>query len=237
MIKLAICDDEEAFLNTIEEMIDIYARENYVEVSVSRFPTALALLEALEQDFHIFLLDIQMPLMNGMEIAKIIRNRDEYAYIVFITSTEKYVFEGYQVGASNYIKKPLNYQLFSMEMGKGVEYFNKHNNKYIFVDTKEGISKIYLSSISYIETYNRSTLIHAEGAEIVSNKKMYEYEGDLKEFPFFRCHSSYMINLDYIRSLKKFELILLTGEVIPISKQRKRLLVEECASYLGSGSL
>lgn len=234
MITIVICDDEQAFINRMKDYIRRFSEETKEEFSVREFTSGQALLNIYNGGFQIIFLDIKMPGLDGIETAKRIRQMDSNVIIIFLTSIIKYVLAGYNVNASNYLLKPLDYRKFKVEMEKAVTKILSSKKGYITVKNDRGFFKIYLSTLKYIETYQRNTMIHTTREDIISYKKMQEHEKALEGYPFVRCHTSYIVNLQYIDNIIGNDLTLSTGEIIPISKQKKKDLMQNLAEYLGS---
>ncbi|ROR29126.1 LytTR family two component transcriptional regulator [Mobilisporobacter senegalensis] len=234
MITVVICDDEQAFINRMKEYIKRFSEENKEEFSVREFTSGQTLLNSYNANFQIIFLDIKMPELDGIETAKRIRQMDSNVIIIFLTSLVKYVLAGYSVNAANYLIKPLEYKKFKIEMEKAVIKAVSIKNGYITVKNDKGFFKIYLSTLKYIETYQRNTMIHTTKEDIISYKKMQDHEKDLEGYPFVRCHTSYIVNMQYIESVVGNDLTLSSGEIIPISKQKKKDLMQNLAEYLGS---
>ena len=83
MIKIAICDDEKYFVDTVEKMLKIYAEKNGKDFCIKKYTKPLQLMESLKEEFQIFFLDIEMPAMDGMELVDIIRRHDEKSIILY----------------------------------------------------------------------------------------------------------------------------------------------------------
>lgn len=234
MITVVICDDEQAFINRMKEYIIRFSEETKEEFSVREFTSGQTLLNTYNANFQIIFLDIKMPDLDGIETAKRIRLMDSNVIIIFLTSLIKYVLAGYSVNAANYLIKPLDYKKFKIEMEKAVLRSISIKNGYISVKNDRGFYKICLSTLKYVETYQRNTMIHTMKEDIISYKKMQEHEKDLEGYPFVRCHTSYIVNLQYIDSVIGYDITLSTGEIIPISKQKKKDFMQNLAEYLGS---
>ncbi len=101
----------------------------------------------------------------------------------------------------------------------------------IFLTT---LTQYGLEGYSYIETFNRNLLLHTEQENIICYKSMKEMERDLQDKGFVRCHTSYMVNLFYVKGVNKLELELITGAVIPISQPKRKEFMEKLAEYWGN---
>ena len=86
VIKIAICDDEKCFIDTIEKMLKVYEKKNEQDFIIKKYTKPLQLMESLKEEFQIFFLDIEMPAMDGMELVDIIRKHDEKSIVLFVSS-------------------------------------------------------------------------------------------------------------------------------------------------------
>lgn len=233
-MRIAICDDEEYILSLLEEYVIEYSRKYENDFTLAKFRNGDELLDYLKdrKDIAIIFLDIQMPGINGIEVARKIRTEDSNVKIFFLTSLFKYALEGYSVRAERYLIKPLKYNQFEKEMQNVIRTIETENNRYFIEKNDNGIFKIMLSDIVYIETVSRNTLIHASAAEIISYRNMKEHE-ELLDRCFFRCHRAYIVNLAYVKSVVDNEVILCKDMKIPISKYRKKQFREALLDYYG----
>lgn len=94
-------------------------------------------------------------------------------------------------------------------------------------------TRFFLKSLRYVETFNRNLLFHTEEENIICYKSMKEMEQELSGKGFVRCHTSYLVNLYYVKGVKKLEMELITGEMLPISQPRRKEVMEELAEYWG----
>lgn len=234
MIKIALCDDENYFLDNLEKMIYSYGQENDTLFSVTKYSSSIYLMDSLKNDYQIFFLDIQMPNMDGIELANVIRKYDSETYLVFITSFGEYMPMGYELNASNYLEKPVSQSVINHELDRALNWLNSIRNAYLPVKNSEGFFKVYLHELIYIETHERNVQLHTEKGDITSYRKMQDLEKDLKGYPFFRCHTSYIVNLDYIHHITNLDVYLINGEKIFVSKAKKKELIKQMAVEMGS---
>lgn len=234
MIHIAICDDEQDFVEKLKELIYQYTREREREIRVTTFKSGLDLVENRPDELDLIFLDIQMNIMDGLQAARQIRREDANVGIIFLTSMKQYALEGYNYQALNYIIKPIKYVRLRAELDKFFERHVQGEGMSLFISNDTGRYKVALKTLRYVETFNRNLLLHTEQQNIICYKSMKEMEQELDGQGFARCHTSYIVNLFYVKGVKKLEIVLTTGEVIPISQPKRKIFMESLTEYWGS---
>lgn len=233
MLHIAICDDEKDFVAHLNGMLNQYSEETGEEIKVTSYYDGMELIEKYETTIDLIFLDIQMRLVNGLRAAERIRQMDEKVSIIFLTTLTQYGLEGYKYQATNYIIKPLKYVRLKSEMDGWLKRHRKDDAPALVITNDTGKYKVALKSISYIETFNRKLLLHTRQENIICYKSMKEMEQELQDKGFVRCHTSYMVNLFYVKGTKKLDIELITGETIPISQPKRKEFMERLADYWG----
>ena len=218
MIKIALCDDQITALESLKEKISSYIHHKNLEYSITLFLSGDALL--VSRDYYdIIFLDIKMNGTNGMETAKKLRQKENQSHLVFVTSVKEYVFEAFEVGAVNYLLKPIDTKKLTATMDKIIGAIVKSTNEFFLLQTGHEIKKLKLSEILYAEVLNHKVFIYTKDGIQNYNKKIEILETELGE-DFFRCHRSYILNFKYVKSYALGIVILTTGEKIPVAKRR-----------------
>ena len=114
-----------------------------------------------------------------------------------------------------------------------MERSQKEDTPSLVITNDTGKYKVPLKSIRYVETYNRNLMFHTEQENIICYKSMKEVERELCDKDFVRCHTSYIVNLFYVKGIKKLDIELITGEVIPISQPKRKEFMERLTDYWG----
>lgn len=230
MIHIAICDDERDFVAHLKGLLQQYAAETGEEIKITPYYDGMELVERYDTTIDLIFLDIQMRLLNGLRTAEHIRRMDEGVGIIFLTTLTQYGLEGYKYQAVNYIIKPMKYVRLKAEMGQWLKKRRKEDSSALAVANDTGKYKVFLKSLRYVETFNRNLLLHTGQEHIICYKSMKEMEQKLQNKGFVRCHTSYIVNLSYIKGVKKLEIELITGEKIPISQPKRKEFMEKLAA-------
>lgn len=233
MLHISICDDEKNFVTYLTKLIEQYAIETNKEIKITPYYDGMELIENYDPSIDLIFLDIQMKFVNGLRTAEHIRKMDETVSIIFLTTLTQYSLEGYQYQATNYIIKPIKYIRLKAELDQWLKRHQKDNNPSIVITNTTGKYKIFLKSLSYIETFNRNLLLHTEEENIICYKNMKEMERELEGKGFARCHTSYLVNLTYIKHINKLEITLITGEMLPISQPKRKEFTKRLTEYWG----
>lgn len=233
MLLIGICDGDTAVRVMLSNFIKRYKEETGLNVQVVSYDNGEKLLRHYPFEMDLIFLEIPFTKMNGIEIARRIRKADARVGIVFLTTVLNHVLEAYEVRADNYLIKPLKYTRFLKEIE--LARTRRGQNRF-FVETNDnGVYKIYTKSICFVETDGHNTRIHTETDSILSYKRMKEHEQVLFETYFVRCHTGYIVNLLFFEKLEQHDLVLLSGERIPVSRQRKATVVDRIKSLYTEG--
>lgn len=233
MLHIAICDDEADFVTHLTTLIQQYAAETGEEIKITAYYDGMELVERYDTSIDLIFLDIQMRLLDGLHTAQRIRELDENVGIVFLTTLTQYGLEGYQYQAADYIIKPIKYVRLKAELNQWLKKHRHNDSPSIVVVNDSGKYKIALKSLRYVETFNRKLLLHTEQENIISYKSMKEMEQELTQAGFARCHTSYLVNLFYVKGVQKLEITLITGEQLPISQPKRKAFMEQLTRYWG----
>nr|WP_297873982.1 LytTR family DNA-binding domain-containing protein [uncultured Blautia sp.] len=233
MIHIAICDDEKDFVAYLTGLLDQYATETGEEIKVTAYYDGMELIEKYDTTIDLIFLDIRMRLVNGLRTAERIRQMDTKVGIIFLTTLTQYGLEGYKYQATNYIIKPIKYARLKEEMKQWLERHRQDDSPFIVVVNDAGKFKVFLKSLRFSETFNRNLLLHTDQENIICYKKMKELEAELVQHGFVRCHSGYLVNLFYVKRIEKLDIILTTGERVPISQPKRKEFMERLADYWG----
>lgn len=222
-MRIGICDDEFYQRNMLDKIIEKLAKELHIKIETKQHMSGEELLKKLEKDIYsydILLLDIQMKELTGIDVARILRETNQSTLIIFITAVPDFVFEGYNVRAFNYILKPIDERKVKEVLTQAIKTLEIVDKPYYTIVTKEATHKIDLDKIIYFKSDKRLVEALTTKGEYCFYSKLDEIEEALKEKGLIRCHQRYLVNREYMEVISENEMILKTGEKIPISRNR-----------------
>lgn len=224
MIKFAVCDDEPFMEKEISQYVSKYMEEQQTTAyQIDHYLSGQLLLEG-KCDFDIVFLDIQMEQPDGMKTAKILRQQKNHSLIIFVTVSKECVFDSFEVQAYDYLVKPIDYGRLKRTLDRAVLTLKQRALQRIVVRRGTSYEVIPLSTVVYCEVQGRKIYIHREdGAETDCYGKLHDFEQHV-DGRFFKCHRSYLVNLDYVRGIREGQIVLPQGVAIPVSRLREREL-------------
>lgn len=231
MIHIAIVEDETLYLAQLREHIETYKKESGQEIKISTFRDGEDIVDKYRAEYDIILMDIQMRFMDGMTAAETIRQMDQEVIIMFITNMSQYAVRGYEVDALYYILKPVNYFDFSQKLGRAISRMKKREEHYITVPVADGIQKIEISTIYYIESQGHDLVYTTAKGDYKSRGRLSDLENTLAEYGFFRGNKGYLINMKNVEGMRK-DNCLVGGKLVPVSRLRKAKFLEALAHYM-----
>lgn len=229
MKKITICDDNIEDLKSLERLLISYNvvgnRELY-EWDVFSDSNKLSSVIDREKLSDIYILDLMMPLKDGIDIGRQIRERNTQPVIIYTTSSSDFALEAYGVQASRYLLKPVQEGAFFEAMDYAVTYLNgKADEPSYLVKTRDGIISLHYSQIEYIENKSRIMYVHLSDRRVI--KSLYirtSFEGEnedlIKNEMFAQVHKSFLVNLKYVETLRSDCMVMTSGACIPVSKNK-----------------
>lgn len=220
MITCAVCDDEPLMLEEITRRLSAYMGTRHLSFHVSGFADGASLLES-GLGFDLIFLDIRMRKMDGMETARRLRRLGDHGLLVFVTVLRELVFDAFTVQAFDYLLKPLEDDRFHQTMDRALRFLEQ---KGCSIPVRQGAScrMVSLSSVVYGEVQGRKIYLHLRDGSVIGFYEKLENLARQVDGRFFRCHRSYLVNLDCVRGCGAGQAVLPGGEKIPVSRLRER---------------
>ncbi|HBH3693530.1 TPA: response regulator transcription factor [Clostridioides difficile] len=232
MYRIVICEDDITQIAFLRECILKSLEGISSQIEVFEFNSGEELLETNLEGIDIFLLDIKMLQLTGIDVAKIIRETNDTSEIIFITSIVDYIQEGYKVRAYRYLLKPIDFGDLNESILSCISDIIKKRENFMMIENKGIINKILINSIMYIEVRKKVLTIHTKNDTYYTKNSMDKIELELEKYNFFRCHKSYLINLEYIQFICK-NTVVINDEDVPVSKYRMADLKKKLTYVLG----
>ena len=185
-------------------------------------------LNPYRSDYDLILMDIELPLFNGMEVARRLREIDSVVTLVFITNMEQYAINGYAVDAMDFVVKPINYYRFSSMLSKALCNIARQEEKEVIVQSAGKITRLRISQIYYVEIRDHLLIYCTNQGRLESWGKLTDVEDELSAYGFARCSSSHLVNLRHVVSVSGSS-VDVADTKLPIS-QRKRKTFYSCVT-------
>lgn len=233
-MKIALVEDNELHRDQISREIQAYFEEINEVCELRVFDNGSDMVDHYYAvgGYDLLLLDIQLPGMDGVSVAKQVRQSDEKVLIVFITNMTSYAVQGYSVHALDYILKPINRISFRNTLDHAREMFRQRTEHFISVTTSEGLLKLDISQIYFIETEKHAVRLYYTKGSFHINDTLKSIEDKLKNAPFSRCNNCYLVNLAHVERVKKNDVIV-AGHELSFSRLRYKPFMEALTNYMG----
>lgn len=229
---IAVCDDVTADREEITEMTQEICKERQIYSEISGFESADELLDNIKnsKQYDLLLLDVMMPEVNGIELAKVLRSQKDKISIVFVSGNREMALQGYEVEASRYLAKPLNKE--KLQEAIAYCYAQSQKSRGLLLPADGSMRKVAPKDIFYVEIAGRKSKIHQEKEEWYASLPMGEMEEMLQRQGFIRCHQSFLVNCCHVRNFHTSSMELTDGRKIPVSKHRIKEVREAFFEYM-----
>lgn len=216
-LHITICDDEEAQRSFLADSVRQWAKKGEIVVKVSAQPSAESFLfqYAEDQSCDILLLDIEMGGMNGVDLARAVRQVDRTMPIIFVTGYMDYITDGYDVEALNYLLKPVTEEKLFAVLDRALERLHRRESVLVLHSGEETVG-LPLHEIRYLEVQQNYVTVHA-GEDYTVKRPLSELEAKLDD-RFFRTGRSFLVNLREIRKISRTAVLLKDGTSVPLSR-------------------
>jgi two-component system response regulator LytT len=231
-MRIAVCDDEEKFREQVRDKIDKVSGS--LDVVVDTYSDGYKLLEAFDRNpYDVLFLDIEMPAMDGITLAKKLRERNDKIYIVFLTGHIEYALEGYEVRALRYLTKPVQEDKLREVLRYVMDKSTKKKQLMIKEDGEEIL--INVADILYFEAQNQYIMIYTTTDKYLVRYNIGDFEEQLKGDGFFRTHRGYLVSLAKVKRLVKSDVLIDTpdGEItVPVSRSNLKAVKEALYAFV-----
>lgn len=213
-MNIAIVDDEQACRKKLKSLLEKWGEQNAIPVDTESYKNGDTLLNADFMQYDLVFLDIDMPSINGMELAKLLRKKGYTKYIIFLTAHNEYVFEGYHVRALDYLLKPITQEVLDTGLYPIIEEY-KSSSYTLEVDGEK--KRIPFSSIITFRSEGHYVLISTATEEYRQRITLKELLPLLPD-SFIQCHRTLLVNINHVTKINGSNLLLTNEKTASISR-------------------
>lgn len=226
-MQFVICDDNQENLRELEKLLLKYiARFSGLSFEIEKFTDAALLLHKIQdkKPADIYILDIIMSDISGIDLGREIRKKSEKSIIIYITESDQFALDAYDILAIRYLLKPVAEDRLFEALDYALSQIQDKRETFFTVKTKNGLESVPYREIEYIENSSRKLEIHlTDGRKITSIYIRKSFEDETKEFlntgNFLCVHKSFLVNLNYVRKLNQTNVVMNSGTSIPVSRK------------------
>lgn len=224
-MRIAICDDKFEQLELIKYSTISYFTAHQESYEIDAFSNAFDFLDAHEKSIYdLVLLDICMPGLLGTEVAREIRSRNDKTEIIFLTTSNEFAIDAFEVNAVHYLLKPFTQEVFIKALDRAMQVIEKKRLKMIYFKCPKGvIQAIDKNSISYIEaSSHRQSVILNDGTNIETVQTLSELYNSLQELSigqFINPYKGFIVNQHAISTIESHQIVLKSGKSIPVPRR------------------
>ena len=237
MLKIVICDDRKEDRDKMHQYVQQFCKEKMLQAEIKIFDHPDELIcECEKYRPHIYILDIVMPMVNGIQAARELRWNQPDAQIIFATSEESFALESFDVNPVNYILKPVKKKKLFDTLDLAIKRINLEEENAVTIKVKGGYRTLHLGDIMYLDYRNHVVSYHLLSGETISASTLRigfaEYlMQNHEEDDIVLCHESVAVNIQSIDKLTKTELMVRNQEILPVAKSRYAQVAEKYMEY------
>lgn len=234
MIRIAIVEDEASASSQLVQYIERYCEKSGILHEVKIFDNPVSFLDAYKVDFDVIFLDIMMPDMDGIRAAHKVRERDGEVPIIFVTNMRQFAIKGYEVGALDFIVKPVSYYGFEIAFRKALRAIAQRQEAQVTVFVRGGAKRVAVSDLRYVEVSLHRLIYHLIEESVETGGNLKDVEQALYPLGFRRCNHCYIVNMRYVTEIRENSVILGPGaEELQVSRSKKKAFLGELSKYWG----
>lgn len=235
MMRIAVCEDDFSMRDAMEKAIRKYVDANKLPNKIDVFDSAEAFMPKCTEYDMVFL-DIHMGGCTGMEAAKYVRQVNEKCIVIFATSDTEMVYQAFEVKAFRFLPKPITEEKLIPVLADAVsEFKGRDQGSLIFKTTEQKTLLVPIDEILYIETLNRGLQVVTTKGAFSVTQTMKEAEQLLIDQHFFRCHTSFLVNLGHVMGYTALEITVTSDKKVMLSRLKSKAFKAAFEAYLFIG--
>lgn len=233
---IAVCDDQISELEKLIDLLNYWQKDHQTTLRYKTFNKAADLLDAVEKEqFSLYILDVMMPGTDGIMAAREIREIDDTADIVFLTSSPDFAYESYSVHALDYLLKPVRAEKLFAILDR-LTLREQRPSEGLILKYGATLIRVLFSQLTYVEVNGKHLYFNlTDGSVREVYGSLNEYEPLLLQRPeFMRIHRSYIVNMMQIEELSSNGVRTFSGKNLPISRKTYPLIQKKYINLLFS---
>lgn len=233
MYRMLIVEDTPAEADLLRGHLQRYASEKNLSFSIETLSSALEFINSRHVADLIFM-DIDMPGINGMEAAEVLRTYDAETPLVFVTNLAQYAVRGYSVDAVDFVVKPVEYGDFAMRMDRAMRAVARNAARTLALPTADGMRVISQSDIAYVDLVKHDVRYHlVDGTELRERGSLRAAEQRLDSQSFLRISSGCLVNMARVERIGRESVTVAGGAELFYSRSQRKRALETLANYVG----
>ncbi|AKA69175.1 LytR/AlgR family response regulator transcription factor [Clostridium scatologenes] len=240
MLRIAICDDQPRELEVINEYITEYLDTHTLEAEIKEFSHPDKLMTTIEgENFHLYILDIVMPMVSGIELGKEIRRFDRETQIIYATTEPQFALQAYAASPINYLIKPIDKDQLFDTLTFAISKIDLSEEHTFTVKTVDSLRVLNVSDILCCEYRSHAVIFTLINGEEIISRTIRESFAEyiipiLRDIRFLQCHISYFVNMRRVERFAKDSFTLRGGKIIPISAKQYSVVRDRYMNFLMS---
>lgn len=219
-MNILICDDEKQYLESLKIHVQEYMKNHYIKAN---YYITMTPNELIDKNISVDLafLDIQMPDVDGIELAKKLKKQNSNVILFFVTNFEQYQDEAMDLHIFRFFMKPFDVKRLYSSLDKAMEYLDESYID-VFLQSNGSLEKVLVDDIVYIRRENRKTILRTkQSKEYILKEKLEDWNDKLPNTFFYLVHKSFIVNLHYIIKYSYTELYLIGNIRVPIASRKQ----------------
>lgn len=232
MIKVAFCDDESKILEDLSQKVFSKFEENNCEIDLYTTENSMELLEYLKTNtVDILFLDIDMPMLSGMDIAETLLNSEINTLLVFVTGQDALVYKSFKYHPFGFIRKTYFDEEISSVVKGLIEELHKNADTFSF-KTNDSVNRVKIKDILYFESESNYLNLHTNSFVYKFRSTLSAIEKELSVKGFIRTHKGFLVNQEHIFSVKSDTVILDNNDILPIGRTNRDVIKARIMRYM-----
>lgn len=228
----AIVDDDLKILDQLEKYIKIFAASIKESIQTKKFKSGDEFLTENSKQYDAAFLDINMPGKSGMEIARMLRKKNNTISIIFVTELANYAIEGYKVEALDYILKPIQYFQIELVLRKLLRNIQNQENRTIVIQYKGMTVVLKTAELCYIEVLDHYVTYVTINKSFRLKETLTQAEEKIKGLSFIRCNRYCVVNVKYITEISA-DSIVAAGKSFSVSRAKRKEIMKKVMEFHG----